>query len=367
LSPPGAIVVTGATGTVGAEVLRLLRAAGQPVRAAVRDPGEARARLGPDVELVPFAFDVPRTHRDALHDARALFLMRPPPIADTRAFLPTLDAARAAGVGHVVFLSLQGVERNPAVPHHRIERLVRASGIPWTFLRPSFFMQNLSGVHREEIRLRHRVFVPAGRGRTAFIDARDVAAVAVQTLTEPGHERQAYELTGSEALDYAAVARILGEELGREIRYARPSAPAFWREMRRAGHPAAYAAVMTALYTAARLGLAAHLTDATRTLLERDPITFRQFARDHAHVWSDAPGDGAASGANATVTPAGARRGVITGPVLHWFRGQPYPRHRRRHPPAGPDPRPRGGDLGQRGRAGVPRAFRRRERERAGR
>jgi uncharacterized protein YbjT (DUF2867 family) len=294
-APSAAIVVTGATGTVGREVVRLLHAAGQPVRAAVLDVDDARPRLPSGVAFAPFAFDRPETHAAALHGARALFLMRPPQMADAKAFVPTIEAARDAGVEQIAFLSLQGVERNSVVPHHRIERLVRESGVAWTFLRPSFFMQNLTGVHRDEIRFHDHVFVPAGRGRTAFVDARDVAAVAAKVLTEPGHERRAYELTGSEALDYDEIARILGDELGRPIRYANPSAFRFWFAMRRAGHPAGYATVMTALYTVARLGLAAHLTDTTRELLGREPITFRQFVRDHTAVWRGAPEVGRAA------------------------------------------------------------------------
>ncbi len=309
----GTIVVTGATGTVGSEVVQLLHAARHPVRAAATDPEAARARLGAGVATVEFAFDRPETHGDALHGARALFLMRPPQMADAKAFLPTIEAARAAGVEQIAFLSLQGVERNAVVPHHRIEKLVRESGIAWTFLRPSFFMQNLSGVHRDEICRQNRVFVPAGRGRTAFVDARDVAAVAAKILTESGHERQAYELTGSEALGYAEVAGILSEVLGRAIRYDRASALGFWLATRRAGQPAGFATVMTALYTVARLGLAAHLTDTTRELLGREPIAFRQFARDHADVWQPAPAstrfevDDASPPATVGPTPRAAR------------------------------------------------------------
>lgn len=283
------IVVTGATGNVGAELVRLLDAAGHPVLCAVPDPVTAQARLGRHIATVPFAFDRTDTHAQALAGARALFLMRPPQIGDPRALAPTIDAAKRAVVRHIVFLSLQGVERNKVVPHHRIERLLEASGVPWTFLRPSFFMQNLSTTHRDDVRDRSRIFVPAGRGRTAFIDARDIAAVAMKTLTEPGHEQQAYELTGSDALTYDNVARILTDVLGRDIRYERPSALRFWREMRRHGHPTAYVNVMTALYTVSRLGLAAHLTDTTEVLLQRPPIPFRQFAIDHAHAWEPIP------------------------------------------------------------------------------
>jgi len=107
-----------------------------------------------------------------------------------------------AGLKHVTFLSVQGAERNVLVPHYRIERHLERSGLHHTLLRPAFFMQNLSTTHAADIRERDEIFLPAGRGKTAFIDARDVGAIAARTLTESGHDRMAYELTGREALDY---------------------------------------------------------------------------------------------------------------------------------------------------------------------
>lgn len=280
------IAVTGATGNVGAEVVRELRSVGAPVRALSVDPERARAQLGDGVEHVRLAFGEEATYADAFRGARALFLMRPPQIADVaRRIHPAIDAARAAGVQRIVFLSLQGVERNPVVPHYRIERHLRRSGVPATLLRPSFFMQNLSTTHRDEIRDEGRIVVPAGRGRTSFVDVRDVAAVAAKALVEDGHEGRAYELTGSEALGYAEVAEILGEVLGRPIAYADPSPLAFWRRSRKAGTPAAFVTVMLGLYTVARLGLAARVTPELEQLLGRPPITVRRFVEDHAAAW----------------------------------------------------------------------------------
>lgn len=281
------IAVTGATGNVGAEVVRELRSRGAPVRALSVDPERARAKLGDDVEHERLEFGRDATYAGAFRGVRALFLMRPPQIADVaRRIHPAIDAARAAGVERIVFLSLQGVERNPVVPHYRIERHLRRSGVPATLLRPSFFMQNLSTTHRAEIRDEGRIVVPAGRGRTSFVDVRDVAAVAARALVEDGHEGCAYELTGSEALAYAEVAAILGEVLGRPIAYADPSPLAFWRRSRRAGTPAAFVAVMLGLYTVARLGLASRVTPELERLLGRPPITVRRFVEDHATVWA---------------------------------------------------------------------------------
>ncbi|MEX2502588.1 MAG: NmrA family NAD(P)-binding protein [Trueperaceae bacterium] len=286
IASEGPVAVTGPTGNVGAEVVRELRAAGAPVRALGIDSDRARATLGNDLEHVRFAFGDEAGYAAAFRGARALFLMRPPQIADVaRRIHPAIDAARAAGVRRIVFLSLQGVERNPVVPHHRIERHLRRSGVPSTMLRPSFFLQNLSTTHRDEIRDQGRIFVPAGRGRTSFVDARDVAAVAAKTLLEDGHEGRAYELTGREALGYAEVAEVLSEALGRPIAYANPSPLAFWRRSRAAGMPATFVLVMLGLYTAARLGMAARVTLELERLLGRPPISVRRFVEDHVGAW----------------------------------------------------------------------------------
>lgn len=199
---------------------------------------------------------------------------------------PFVDAAEEAGTERVVFLSLLGAEKNPVVPHRRIERHLEASGLSYTFLRASFFMQNLTTVHREEIRERREILVPAGRGRTSFVDARDLAAVAARALTEPGHEDRAYPLTGAEALDYFEVAEVLSEVVGRRIVYARPTVPEFWRAARARGLPAGFVAVMVGIYATARLGLAGRVTDDLARVLGRPPTTLRRFAADHREAWT---------------------------------------------------------------------------------
>lgn len=282
----GVVAVTGPTGNVGAEVVRHLLAAGAPVRTLSRHPDGARAWLGDEAEHGRFVFGDAATYPVAFDGVEALFLMRPPQIADVaRRIHPAIDAARAAGVRRIAFLSLQGVERNPVVPHHRIERHLRQSGIPTTYLRPSFFMQNLSTTHREEIRRDGELFVPAGRGRTAFVDARDVAEVVAKVLVQPGHEGRAYELTGREAPTYVEVAEVLTEVLGRRVTYADPTPWTFWRRHRDRGTPAAFVMVMLGLYTVARLGLAGSVTPDLERLLGRPPTTLRDFVADHADAW----------------------------------------------------------------------------------
>jgi nucleoside-diphosphate-sugar epimerase len=146
-------------------------------------------------------------------------------------------------------------------------------------------MQNLSTTHRADIRECGELLVPAGRGRTSFIDVRDIAEVAAQVLTERGHEQQAYALTGAEALTYAEVARIMAEELGRPIQYHAPGPLAFARHMRRRGYSRRFILVMVAIYSTARLGLAATVTPDTARLLGRQPRSVRAFTRDYRACW----------------------------------------------------------------------------------
>lgn len=281
------IVVTGATGNVGSHVARGLLDAGARVRVAVPASSlEAAREAFPDAEAVALEFGDASTYAAAFEGARTMFLMRPPQITDIKGTIaPALEEAKALGVEHVVFLSLQGAESNPIVPHRRVEDWLKANGPAWTMLRPSFFMQNLSTTHREDILEHDEIFVPAGRGETSFIDVRDIAEVAVKALVEDGHRNTAYELTGSEALTYQEAADILGDVLGREIRYPNPTPWAFWRRMRGRDHAAGYVLVMIALYTVCRFGLASRVTGETERLLGRPPRSFREFAEDHAQAW----------------------------------------------------------------------------------
>lgn len=279
------ILVTGATGNVGQEVVRLLLLQNCRVCAAVRNPTSAKQILGNNVECIPFDFTNPDTFVEAFKEVNKLFLVRPPALANVRQQIaPALNAAKLAGVEHIVFLSLQGAERNSFVPHSKIERYINQLGIPATFLRCGFFMQNLNTTHKQDIKTRGELLMPAGNGKTSFIDVRDIAAVAVQTLIEDGHQSRAYTLTGKEALTYYEVANIFTSVLGKPIRY-NPSLLKFVRQMHSSGLSMDFILVMIAIYTTARLGLAGEVTSDTEQLLNRSPITIRQYVEDYKQFW----------------------------------------------------------------------------------
>jgi len=274
------VLVTGATGTVGSRVVAALAAADEPVRAASRDATRARDSL--DVaSSVSFDFEKPETWGDALDGVDEIFLVRPPQLSRVGPLTDFVDAAERVGVDHVVVLSVLGADKNPLLPHRRIERHVEGTGLNWTFVRASFFMQNFLEEHRGEVR-DGVLFVPAGDGKTSFVDARDVAEVAAAALTEPGHGGRAYDVTGPEALTYDEVAAVFSDVLGRPVAYADPSLPRFAWETFRRGTSLGKTLVMSGIYTTARLGLAGRVTDDVRAVLDRDPVDFRTFVEDHA-------------------------------------------------------------------------------------
>ena len=280
------ILVLGALGNVGAEVIKQLLAKGIRSRAADIEPGKLREKFSGSVESVYFDFSKPETYESTFKGVEKMCLLRPPHISNVKRYMfPAIDAAKHAGVRHVVFLSLIGIEKAKFVPHYRVERYLQKSGMGTTFLRCSFFMQNLNTTHRKEIRELNEIFVPVGKAKTSFIDVRDIGAVAALALTDEGHEGKKYDLTGGEGLDYWEVANILSEVLGRRITYRNPNPLRFFIETIRRGSPFLFALIVTGLYLSTRFGMAEPVTNEVQHLTGNKPVTFRQYVENYRDMW----------------------------------------------------------------------------------
>ena len=281
------VLVTGASGNVGGAVVRSLIAAGMPVRAAGTTPA-ALERMFRGVDVVHLDFHTPSTFGPALRGVGGVFLLRPPRIATVGPTLNALvDVAGQMGVDHVVFSSVTGADTNRVVPHHRVETHLQASGLSWTILRPGFFAQNLADAYRRDIVGDDRIYLPAGRGRVAFIDVRDLGDVAATVFADPAAHRSAgYTLTGSQAVDFEEVAAVLTRELGRPIRYEPAGVLAYLRHLKGQGLPAPQVLVQAILHTGLRRGQAQGVDPTLAALLGHSPRTLAQYVHDHRTTWS---------------------------------------------------------------------------------
>jgi uncharacterized protein YbjT (DUF2867 family) len=278
------LLITGATGNVGRELVAQLDAAGAPLRALVRDEARAEALLPERLERVVADLDDAATLAAAFAGVSGLFLLVPGTgmVHAERA----VAAAQVAGVEHVVLLSSYNVLGDP-IPamgrwHHAREELVRASGLEWTFLRPTGYMTNaLEWLPT----LREGGFVldPTGPGRHALIDPADIASVASRALTEDGHRGAAYALSGGEAHTVAEQVAILAAALGRDIAIRQAATPADAVRFRYPnGAPRALTHAIIAALSAARADTVGFRTDTVATILGRSPATFTDWCARNA-------------------------------------------------------------------------------------
>jgi uncharacterized protein YbjT (DUF2867 family) len=268
------VLVTGATGNVGSAVLSTLRAAGIPTIAA-RSP-----------EAPGFDFRDPDSWDSALRGVDRVFLMRPPHISNVRRDMrPFLEHLARRGIDYLAFLSVQGAENSSIVPHAKIESELERLAIPHATFRPSFFMQNLTTTHLDEIHDERRIFVPAGDGATNFVDTRDVGEAIARTLIDPPAGNAAYTVTGPREYTYSEVADILSRATDEPVAYESARLIPFLRYHIERGKKVGHALVMYLLYSVTRMGRAGSATPTLATLLEREPTRLEEFALEHRELF----------------------------------------------------------------------------------
>ena len=283
------ILIVGATGSIGREVVRLLAERGLPFRALSRDVQRSRSLPGwQDVEVIAGDPADPASLTAAFQGVDQVVLIPPSGPTWNASEKNLIDAAKHAGVKYVVKISTVGV--NPDAPsmsqsfHAQGESLLAQSGIPHTILRPNSFMQNFVVFYAQGIRKDGVVYQCTGNVPTAMIDTRDIAAIVVRLLTEEGHAGKTYELSGPEAIDYTQAAQKIGAAIGRDIRYMDLPPEVMEQAMIGAGLPAWGAAEVVNIYGRGffREGGGAVVTAVTAELLGRPPRSFDDFARDYA-------------------------------------------------------------------------------------
>ena len=297
------ILVTGATGTVGSEVVKQLTSispssSGHKIRAAVHSKNKADKLKQFDnkrVEIVELDYAKPETVADALNKVDNLYLQTLP-IPDVTDICSNLvKEAKKNNVKYIVKLSAMGADSDPRSTilrlHGEEEKIIADSGIAYTFLRPPAFMQNFVTQFGHTIRTQNAFYVPAGDAKMSFVDARDIAAIAVGMLTNNSNggsqqrHNKAYDITGQDALSYRQVADILSNEVGKKISYIDITEDGVRKGMEQIGMSDWFIDIMIELFRIIRAGYGSETTAAVEHITGRKPISFAQFAKDYAEVF----------------------------------------------------------------------------------
>ena len=278
------ILVTGASGHIGKELVAQLVNAGQPVRVLVRDERKV-ARLDACVERAVGDLDKPETLLTALQGVEKIFLVT----FETRQDLNMLAAANQAGARQIVKLStLEASAHTIQIGKWHLEReeLIRKSGLEWTFLRPGMFMSNSGDWWADSIKQQAAVYFPGGKGKVAPIDPQDVAAVAAVALTQPGHQGQIYELTGPELLTMGEMVQIIGRVSGRSLQYTSIPALAARVWMLKSGMDKTLVNALMEMLASLRKNEGAILTQTIEQVLGRPARAFEAWCREYAGLFA---------------------------------------------------------------------------------
>ena len=287
----GTILVTGATGTVGGEVVKQLSSTGQKVRASVRSATRVTSNDKlKDVELVEMDYNKPETLVTAFKGADKLFLLTPasPKAAELAANL--VKEAKKNGIKHIVKQSVMGADSELDVAHLRLhrqaEKMIEESGFPFTFLRPNDFMQNFVNFYSPTIKSNNALYLPAEDAKVSFVDVRDIAATAVKALTDDGkHIGKAYTITGPEALSYSQAAEILSNVTGKKINYVNVSEEDTRVGLKAMGWDDWLINTTLQLFDLYRKGVTSRVSSEVQEILGRRPISFTEFAKDYAQAF----------------------------------------------------------------------------------
>lgn len=277
------ILITGATGNVGFEVIRFLDKNETPNRiiAGVRNIESAKKVLKEftNIDYVNFDFERPETFDNALQNIDTVFLLRPPHISDVeKYFRPLVRKIKENKVKEVVFLSVQGAEKSKVIPHNKIERLIQEYKLDYIFLRPGYFMQNLTTTLIHDIKTKRQIILPSGKAKFNWIDIENIGEVSTVLLNRfSEYSNQAIELTGNENLDFYKVVDLINASIKTPIRFENVSPFEFYRIKKKEGMVSGLIIVMILLHFLPRFQKEPALSDYYEKLTGKKPTSIIDF------------------------------------------------------------------------------------------
>lgn len=286
------ILITGATGNIGSEILKFFvptqnqtsnQSKNQKLFIATRQSDSTKENE------VFFDFeDIDKTIQ-SIKEAQinVVFLLRPPQIADTdNYFKPLIEKLEDTNVKHIVFLSVQGADEISFIPHAKIEKLLKESSkkgrMNYTFIRPSYFMQNLTTTLKQDLQEKQEIYLPAGKAKFLWIDAKDIGKAIAKVLSNvENHQNKAYTITGTqtELLNFDEVTAILTETLHKKYVYKSPNLLSFFMQKKKEGQKTAFIFVLIMLHFAPRFQKPPKITTDFETLTGEKPTTLREFVK----------------------------------------------------------------------------------------
>lgn len=277
------ILITGATGNIGTEVVHYLcqLANESEIFVGVRNVESAKNKFSnlSNLSFRWFDFDQQSSFDGAFKDIDILFLLRPPHISKVDVFFPPLlQSAKNNGIDKVVFLSVQGAEKSKVIPHNKIERLIKSTGFNYIFVRPSYFMQNLTTTLLPEILKTQSITLPSGQAKFNWIDVKnigEVSAILLQSFEK--FQNKAYEITGTENKSFQEVAVIMSNLTGIKYNYKSINPIRFYFKKRASGTKRGLAIVITILHFLPRFQNEPEISNDFDKLTGKTPTKLEEF------------------------------------------------------------------------------------------
>lgn len=277
------ILITGATGNVGLEVinyLKVLKSSGE-IFAGVRNIEKAKQVISDRdrIEFVEFDFENPDTFNSALNNIDLVFLLRPPHISDIeKYFKPLFDSFILNNVKQVVFLSVQGAEKSSVIPHNKIEKLIASYGLEYIFLRPSYFMQNLTTTLIKDIKENQRIILPSGKAKFNWIDIKNIGEASAILLEKfSKYKNQTFEITGYQNENFDTVVGLINQHVTKPIQFISVNPFKFYQIKKRSGMTKGMIFVMLLLHFLPRFQKEPIISDFYENLIRKKPTTLQEF------------------------------------------------------------------------------------------
>lgn len=286
------ILITGATGNIGYEVIRFLYQieTKNQIVAGVRNINSSQKKLNdyPQLDFVRFDFENPDTFDRALENVDSVFLLRPPQISNVdKYFKPLIGKMKEKGINQIVFLSVQGVEKSPIIPHHKIEKLIHEYGLNYIFLRPSYFMQNLTTILLADIQNKRKIILPAGKAKFNWIDVENIGEAAARLLENfEQYKNQAVEITGYENKNFYEVTDLINQSVEDKIEFVSPNPLRFYNIKKHDGLETGMILVMIMLHFLPRFQKEPKISNFYENLTGKKPTTLEEFIEREKHKFT---------------------------------------------------------------------------------